>query len=137
MLTVSLVHPSKVRIGWPTRIILTLPAVSMLVLALGPDTLWRDTVAPEDISDVNLAWLLGMLLITGIYFLSLPFLLYALGRLIGVGLFDLPRREQVVCVVLVAAITVLGTVAGTNHSRLVTCENFERAGDYQPPDCTR
>lgn len=137
MLTVSLVHPSKVRIGWPTRIILTLPAVSMLVPALGPDTLWRDTVAPEDISDVNLAWLLGMLLITGIYFLSLPFLLYALGRLIGVGIFDLPRREQVVCGVLVAAITVLGVVAGTNHSRLVTCDNFERAGDYQPPDCTR
>lgn len=137
VLLVSLIHPSQVRIGWVTRAMLALPAVSMLLLALSPDELWRGAITPANVGDISIGWLLGLLVITIVYLVSLPFLLYALGRLLGVGIFDLRRREQLVCAIIVVGVTVLGAAAGANHPRLVTCDNFARHGDYQPADCTR
>lgn len=67
--------------------------------------------------------------------LTLPLALYVIAELLAGDFFRLQRRTQGVLVALVALIFVTGWYVGNGNNRFITCQDFERAGDYQPENC--
>ncbi len=66
---------------------------------------------------------------------SFPYTLYVIARLLDQDYFTLPRREQLIAAIVVTALGLAGLYVGTANGRFLTCTDFERTGDYQPPDC--
>ena len=67
--------------------------------------------------------------------LTLPLAFYVIAELLAGDFFRLQRRTQAVLVALVGLIFVTGWYVGNGNDRFVTCEDFERAGDFQPANC--
>lgn len=67
--------------------------------------------------------------------LTLPLALYVIAELLAGDFFKLQRRTQLVLVALVGLIFVTGWYVGNGNDRFITCQDFERAGDFVPENC--
>ncbi len=118
LLLFSFLPTTDVQIGWRTRLMLLMPS---LYLAAG--------ILQVDASGI----------VTGIaallFLLVLPFLPVVLARLLDIDFVRLGRAEQWTAAAITLAVTLLGVAAGSNHQQMLTCGNFERAGDFIPADC--
>ncbi|WP_157535639.1 hypothetical protein [Microbacterium sp. Root1433D1] len=121
VLVLSLTHRRVLRARIGTRVLLLLP-----VLYVGTALL---------LSDTSIAGEIAVLASSLLLLVSLPFILIVLARMLDLDFFRLSKRDQWLAGALIVVVTVLGAVAGTHHNRLVTCDEFERAGDYVPPGC--
>lgn len=68
--------------------------------------------------------------------LTFPWTVYVIARLVDQDYFSLPRREQAIALVAVVLIGLAGFYVGASHERFLTCDDFARSGDFQPPNCT-
>ncbi|MBQ0897235.1 hypothetical protein KBX37_29880 [Micromonospora sp. U56] len=67
-----------------------------------------------------------------------PIVLWVVARILAPDYFTLPdQRARIAVVTVVAAVAVLGYVAGRFNDRLLTCEDFRVAGDDLPKNCLR
>lgn len=67
--------------------------------------------------------------------MTFPLALYVIAELLAGDFFRLQRRSQMALVGLVALIAATGWYVGNGNDRFLTCEDFERAGDFQPENC--
>ncbi len=67
---------------------------------------------------------------------TFPWTLYVIARLVDRDYFSLPRRDQAIAVAAVVLIGVAGVYVGSSHERFLSCDDFARNGDFQPPNCT-
>jgi hypothetical protein len=106
------------------------------VLALLLPTLW-----------IVLAWILPVGGTSGIYqtlfwlgvvvtIFGLPALAAFLVRLIIPTAERLQGRERLAVAGVVAAVMVTSFLVGTQHPRVLTCEDFTISGNYAPDDCS-
>lgn len=119
-LVVSIVHPRAVHLARWTQIVLLLPVLNVIAQIVLPD---------------RLGWVL--LVFTLVSGAVLPVVLIVLARVLQIPILQLTRADQIITVVIVVAVTGFGAIAGHSHNRLVTCEEFERHGDYVPANCYR
>lgn len=66
---------------------------------------------------------------------TLPMALYLIAELMVGDFFNLTRRSRVALIALVLVIFLVGLYVGTGNDRFLTCEDFERSGDFQPENC--
>ncbi|MFV0457801.1 MAG: hypothetical protein ACK5MT_03380 [Actinomycetales bacterium] len=118
VLVVSLTHPRTLVTNWRIRLALLAP-IGYVVAAI-----WlRGYALAVDIVSVILLVLM------------LPLILFTLARILALDFFRLNRKDKILSVVIILAVTVLAGFAGANNDRLVTCDEFEHAGDYVPANC--
>jgi hypothetical protein len=67
--------------------------------------------------------------------LTFPWTLYVIARLVDRDYFTLPRREQAIAVIAVLLSGLSGLYVGTANDRFLSCDDFERSGDFQPDNC--
>lgn len=123
LLALSLFRPRTLPLSARRRILLTLPVLAFaLTLTL-------------DVAD-SLAAAIVVVVANLVMLAALPWVLLSIARLLNIEFLRLTRRDQALAAAIIVAVTVLGGVSGHANDRLLTCENFERAGDYVPPGCT-
>lgn len=69
-------------------------------------------------------------------FITFPYTLYVIARLLDRDFLTLPRREQLVAAAVVLLLGFAGYYIGYENHRFLSCSDFERVGDYQPENCT-
>lgn len=69
-------------------------------------------------------------------FITFPYTLYVIARLLDQDFFTLPRREQLIAAAVVLVLGLAGYYIGYENHRFLNCGDFELIGDYQPPNCT-
>lgn len=99
--------------------------------ALGIPTLWLIADLVWDTS-ANQAIVVALLAAS---LLALPFAVYVLARLVAGEFFGLTPRLRIALAITVLAAFFIGWVVGSQHERLLTCRDFERAGEYVPDNC--
>lgn len=104
--------------SWPSRVILALPL--MFVVA--------DLLFLTDSSAIVTVFAVAVLV-------TLPYALFVVVRIIDTDYFALPRNLQAAAVVTILLIGIIGLYVGATNDRFLTCEDFERIGDYQPDNC--
>lgn len=67
---------------------------------------------------------------------TLPVAVYLLFQLLAGDFFALRRRPQLVLAALTVGIFLVRLYVGQGHERFLTCDDFERVGDYVPANCT-
>ena len=69
--------------------------------------------------------------------LTFPYALYVSAKLMRIDFFQLDRNEQKVAGATIAALFLIGLYVGSAHERFLTCNDFERSGDFVPADCVQ
>lgn len=105
-------------------------------LTLALPTVW---LAVEVFSDVDpatswLMWFVTLLVAFG----TLPYLLYLIILIVVPDIEQLDHPRLRFAVIGIAALMGLsGLFIGANHSAVLTCDDFEIAGDHVPDDCRK
>lgn len=68
---------------------------------------------------------------------TFPYTLWAIARILGTDYFTLPRKHQLAAAATVLCIAGAGWYVGNQNDRFLTCDDFERSGDFQPDNCLR
>lgn len=110
-----------------TRLIyLLVPSLWVLVRLLVPINAAEEAVFP-------VLFVLGMVS----YLLCLPYAAYLLVTLLKPELINLPgTKPKIGLVIIFVFFLVVGYIFGSNHPRLLTCEDFEVSGSSLPESCT-
>jgi hypothetical protein len=74
--------------------------------------------------------------LVGMTVASVPFVLWALARVMAPDYFALPgRRLKTASVVIVCLVATTGFLVGQFNYRFTTCHDYVIAGDDEPADC--
>jgi hypothetical protein len=102
------------------------PLLGKCVLALPLLMVLVDITIDEDQLTRALYWIVAA---------TSPYPIYVIAKLLGGDFFGLTRRLQIIAVVTIIGIGGVGWYMGYANDHFVTCEDFERAGEYQPSNC--
>jgi hypothetical protein len=76
------------------------------------------------------------IVLTALTALTLPFILFALARIVAPDYFELPgRRLKVAMVGIVLVVSLIGYLIGAYNNLVLTCQDFNVAGDDLPANC--
>lgn len=106
------------RLGGRWRLVLVIPTI-WLVADAALITAWSGVVITLAIVSVA----------------ALPFALYVLADLLAGEYFRFPPRLRWALGILATGIFFVGLSVGNSHPRFLTCEDFARAGEFEPEDC--
>ena len=104
----------------PTRLVLALPLIYVVA-----DLTFL--TASQAVADFLAAAVL----------LTFPYTLYVIAKLLGPDYFTLPVKQRALAAAIVVTIGAAGWYVGNANDRFLTCDDFERIGDYQPKNCQR
>lgn len=119
MISSFLFNGSDHHIGWHWKTALLVP------------TVWLGTGLFFDLTNTAVLATLG-----GITALSLPFAAYTVARFVAGDYFSLTPRLRIALGMIATAMLAAGWIIGTQHTQYLTCQDFERAGEFQPDNCT-
>lgn len=128
MFLASLVLSSRknpgIPFGWWSILLLILPSIWMVFDILAIDT------------SSGLVTAVSVILMVAVVFLSVPFIVYFLVMAIVPGVEQISSRKlQLGLVGIILVIGLSGFTAGRNNFLLMTCEDFNVAGDTEPANC--
>ncbi len=126
VLLVTFAVPSDIgRRIWLNRLLLAGPLLWMAIALV-----FSDSIGSAERNPVLAA--LGLIVLLT----SVPFALKTLLQLLVPQATDLGSRRLLVWLILILAIvSALGWIAGTNHRHILLCEDFAGAGDFEPAGC--
>jgi hypothetical protein len=76
------------------------------------------------------------LLATGTYVFCLPYAIYVVAQILNPEVLQLSNRMAVIALLAMGALFVaMGYLSGANNDLLMTCEQFEMAGEKIPDNC--
>jgi hypothetical protein len=125
-LVLSTKKDAEMPFGWSAAILLILPSIWMVfdVLAIG--------------SSSGLVTAISVILMISVVFLSVPFIVYFLVMAVVPGVEQISSKKlQLGLVAIILVIGLSGYTAGWNNFLLMTCEDFNVAGDTEPANCWR
>ena len=99
-------------------------------LALAVPTFW---LIADFLFVTSIGWV--VVLLAAVSLITVPFAIYVLVHLVAGDYIGLPNRLRIALVALTVGVFAVGLYVGYGHERFLTCDDFARAGEYQPDDC--
>jgi len=115
-----------------------LPVPGSLWVATAIPTLWvlvglANRAAPDEVLFRHALTILGFIAVLACF----PYVAFVITSVIYPDFTRMTRAAPKVGIVLIIGIMVMvGYLVGSHHNRFLTCEDFERSGQYVPANCS-